>query len=173
MKFVFKLISFLTLTLFLGFFTVHTALASSYTLSGSVKDSSGTAISGATVTVNDANSDTTTTDNSGNYSLTVPSGTYNVQVTPPAGSGFSSATDINQIISANTVVNFILTPAGSTSVSGHIYDAAGSPAPGQTVGLMKNSDGSEVDVTTDSSGSYSIPNVISGAKVVPFVNTVN
>src|SRR5437660_1452479 len=105
-----SLLSIFLLTLSLGFFSAKTALADSFTLMGSVKDSSGTAIVGATVSVNDANSDSTTTDQSGNYNFpSIPGGTYNVQVTPPSGSNFSPAIALTQTISANTVLNFILT----------------------------------------------------------------
>jgi hypothetical protein len=99
--------------------------ADNFNLSGSVKDSSGNAIAGATLTVNDANSDSITTDSSGNYNLSVPSGTYNVQVNPATGSSFSSAIAKNQTISNNTILNFILTPIGTESLSGHIYGPEG------------------------------------------------
>lgn len=78
MKLKFPLIISLLLTLFFGFFSAKTVIADTSTLSGSVKDSQGNTISGATVSVDDANSDSTTTDGSGNYSLSIPSGTYNV-----------------------------------------------------------------------------------------------
>ena len=81
---------FLFTFLFCSFFA-NSAFAANFTLSGSVKDSSANPIVGATVLVNDANSDNTTTDSSGNYSLSIPQGTYNVQVTPPSGSNFSPA----------------------------------------------------------------------------------
>ncbi len=69
MRIKFKFLSILIFSLFVGLFFTKTAFADSFTLSGSVKDSSGTAISGSTISVNDANSDSTTTDSSGNYTL--------------------------------------------------------------------------------------------------------
>jgi hypothetical protein len=86
-----KLISIIFLALFFGFLSPKIALADTFTLSGSVQDSSGHVISGATVSVNDVNADSTTTDVSGNYSLSVPSGAYNVQTTPPPGDRKSCA----------------------------------------------------------------------------------
>ncbi len=162
MKFRLSLLSLLFFALFFGFST-KVAFADTVTLSGNVKDSGGSAISGATVSVNDANSSSTNTDSSGNYTLAISSGTYNVEATPPSGSTFSPAIALSQSISTNTVLNFILTSVGTTNVYGHIYDASGTPVPNQTVGLLKYSDSSEVDVTTDSAGAYSFDQVTSGA----------
>src|SRR5580658_1497419 len=101
-----NLLAALVIILLLGKFTVHSAFADSFTLSGQVKDSSGNSITGATVTINDS----TTTDGSGNYSLTIPQGTYNVQVTPPSGSNYTPSVAMDENISSNTVINFIRTP---------------------------------------------------------------
>jgi hypothetical protein len=156
-------LSIFLFALLFGFFLPQSAFADTVTLSGSVKDSGGSAISGANISINDANSSSTTTDSSGNYTLVISNGTYNVQTMPPAGSTFSPAIALNQNVSANTVLNFILAPIGTTTVSGHIYDAGGTPVQNQTVGLLKYSDGSEIDVTTDGSGGYSFDQVTSGA----------
>src|SRR5581483_13369 len=121
-------------------------------------DSSGNAISGSTVTVNDANNDSTTTDSSGNYSLSVASGSYNVQVTPPSGSNFSSAIALSQNISTNTVLNFVLTPSGTVTLSGKVFDTSGTtPLANQVITLRQSSNNAFVtSATTDSSGNYSI-----------------
>ncbi|HSW96881.1 MAG TPA: carboxypeptidase regulatory-like domain-containing protein [Candidatus Saccharimonadales bacterium] len=131
------------------------ALADTFTLSGSVKDSSGTPISGATVSVNDASTDSTITDNSGNYSLAIPQGTYNIHIDPPSGSNFSSATAFNQNISTNITLNFILTPIGTVTLSGYLYDALHNPLVGQDVQLTQNSL-SVKEINTDSAGHYSM-----------------
>ncbi|MEK7572128.1 MAG: carboxypeptidase regulatory-like domain-containing protein, partial [Patescibacteria group bacterium] len=91
MRFKLPFLSIFLFALLFGLFVPKTAFADTVTLSGSVKDSGGNAISGATVSVNDANSSSTTTDSSGNYTLVISNGTYNVQATPPAGSTFSPA----------------------------------------------------------------------------------
>lgn len=149
------LLLFLTL-LFEAIFT-KTVFADTFTISGHVEDSSGNAVSGATISVNDANSDNTITDNSGNYSLSVPSGTYNVQVTPPPGSDFSPAISTNRTISGDTIINFIFAPAGLVALSGHVYDRNGSPLSGQHVYLVQSSSNNTHigEITTTSDGSYS------------------
>lgn len=150
-----SLLSIFLLTFSLGFFSPKTAFADSFTLMGSVKNSSGTAIAGATVNVNDANSDNTTTDNSGNYNFpSIPGGTYNIQVTPP-GSNFSPAIALSQNISGNTSLNFILVNAGSVLLSGHLYDPLDNPVSGQSVSLQLPSGSQIAGATTDASGSYS------------------
>jgi protocatechuate 3,4-dioxygenase beta subunit len=148
------LISIFSLTLLFGFLPVKHAFADTFTLSGSVKDTSGNGISGTIVSVNDANSDNTTTDSSGNYSLSIPAGTYNVQVTPPSGSGFTSAVAVNQNISANTVINFVLVPSGTVTLSGHVLDGIGQPLANQTVAIAPSGTGNYVSSTTDSNGNY-------------------
>ncbi len=164
-------ISFSIVFLF-GFLSTKSALAVNYTLSGKVSDNSGTAIVGATVNVNDATSDSTTTDNSGNYSLSIPQGTYNVKVTPHAGSNFSSAIALSQNISANTVLNFILTAAGGTvTLNGHIYDSLGNPVSNQIVDLYLN--GSQFRATTDSTGNYSLSVSTGTYELEIFPNSTN
>jgi len=144
--------------LFFGFLFPKAAFADTFTLSGHVQDSSGNAISGSTVTVNDTNNDSTTTDSSGNYSLSISSGTYNVQVTPPSGSNFSSAIALSQNISTNTVLNFVLTPSGTVTLSGKVFDTSGTtPIANQVITLRQSSNNAFVtSATTDSSGNYSI-----------------
>jgi len=148
-------IHFITL-LFLSFFLIlffpKSALAANITLSGEVSDNSNNAIVGATVSVNDANNDSTITNSSGNYSLSIPQGTYNIQVTPPSGSGFTSAIALSQNISSDTTLNFVLTPAGTEILSGHVYDSQGNPVPNQKVILKTGG----ATTTTDASGNYSL-----------------
>src|SRR5215469_15289630 len=155
MKFYFKIISFSFFSFLIIILFTKTAFADTFTLSGHIQDSSGTAISGATVSVNDANSDTTTTNGSGDYSLLIPNGTYNIQVTPPAGSNFGPVLAMNQSITADTVLNFVLTPAGTATITGHVFNSSGTPVSGQRVTLQN---GNTVIATndTDSTGSYSL-----------------
>ncbi|HSW89086.1 MAG TPA: malectin domain-containing carbohydrate-binding protein [Candidatus Saccharimonadales bacterium] len=146
----FKFTILLFIVLFLSFALPQLAFADTFTLSGNVKDSSNHAISGATVAINDTNNDSTTTDSSGNYNISIPTGTYNVQVTPPSGSGLSSAIALNQNISTNTTLNFALTPNGTITLSGHVYDSAGHPVSNQQVIW------GTATAFTDASGSYSL-----------------
>jgi hypothetical protein len=146
-------LSLFLISLFLSFIPPHIALAASVTLSGTVTDSSGSAVTGATVAVNDANNDQTTTDGTGHYSLSIPSGTYNIQVAPPAGSNFSPVTDLNRLLTNTTVVNFVLDAAGTTTLKGHVLDAHGAGLSGIQVVLYPSS-GNKLTTTTDSSGAY-------------------
>ncbi|MGH7204438.1 MAG: carboxypeptidase regulatory-like domain-containing protein [Candidatus Levyibacteriota bacterium] len=155
----------LKLQLLSGFFLVSLFLlvsikpvfADTVTLSGSVKNSTGNAISGATVKVNDANNDQTTTDSSGSYTMLIPGGTYNVQVIPPSGSTFSPSIALSQNIISNTVLNFVLTPSGTVTLSGHLYDSQGSAVTGATVALLQPATGTVItSTTTDNSGHYSV-----------------
>ena len=176
MKFRYSLLIFLSFFLFISFLvikpTVSSAFADTVTLSGSVKDSSGNAIGNATVTVNDPNNDSTTTDpTTGQYSFSIPSGTYNIQVTPPSGSGFTSVIALSQNISSNTVLNFVLTPTGSATLSGHVYDAVGVPLSGQRV-MLQTSSGAQYLTSTDSSGAYSLQ-APTGTYAFLFVMNVN
>lgn len=65
--------------LFLLFSPFHNvSFAESYSLSGSVKDSSGNAIPNSAVSVNDASSASTVTDSTGAYNLTIEEGSYKI-----------------------------------------------------------------------------------------------
>lgn len=104
----FKLALILFFPLLFVLFSAQSAFAANVVLSGNIQDSLGHGISGATVSVNDTNSDNTTTDSSGNYSFSIPSGTYDVQVVPPTGSGFSSAIFYSKNIPTDTVLNLAI-----------------------------------------------------------------
>ncbi len=144
---------------FLGLFSVKHAFADTLNLSGSVATSTGSDVSEATVEVDNVNTTTavasTVTDSSGKYSLSIPSGTYDVHVTPPSGSNYFSIIAPNIAVSSNTTINFIFAPAGSVTLSGHIYDALGNALPNQDIYLSSGGN-TIVFVTTDSSGSYSL-----------------
>lgn len=138
MRFKINFLVFFIFTFFFGFILPQSSLASAYTLSGNVSDSTGADIAGATISITDsvtgAAAGTTTSDNTnGNYSLTVVEGTYDVQVTPPAGSSYSSVIARSQLITADKFLNFILTPAGTVTLSSHIYDPFGNPLANQQV----------------------------------------
>ncbi len=134
------------------------AFAAIYTLSGYVQNSSGTALIGATVEIKNPSTnaivESTTTDSSGDYSLNVNEGTYNVQITPASGSGFSPAVAVNQVISGNKTLNFVLAPTGSFTMSGHVYNALGSPLENQTITLRDPDTNAVVASTTSNSVGY-------------------
>ena len=153
------LLTTFTFLLFGFFITAHANQALAHTLSGNVSEASGTDIVGAVVDVIDTttsnNIGSDTTDSSGNYSVEVNSGTYDIEVTPPGGSGFGSAIAPSRTISGDTVVNFILVPAGPVILSGHVYDRSGNAVPNQTVRLG-DSAGNTTSTTTNSNGEYSL-----------------
>lgn len=160
-----SLLNIFFLLIVFGFFSIQPAFADTFTLSGSVKDSSGNAISNSTVSVNDASSSNTTTDSAGNYTLVIEEGTYNVQVTPPSGSGFTSATAVNQNISGNTVLNFVLVPTGTVALTGRVLDRSNQPLANQTVGIAPQGTNNYVFTTTDSSGNYSFSTTSGNYKI--------
>jgi hypothetical protein len=158
MSFLSKVIIVLLLTFLIGFVSVQSVLAASYNLSGKISNSSGDAISGAGISVVDPNTNTTlatsTSDSSGNYNISIDSGTYNIHIAPPSGSNFSSAVASNKVISDDTILNFILVPAGSASLSGHVYDGLGNPVSNQRVSLVAGSTTNQA--LTDNTGNFSL-----------------
>jgi protocatechuate 3,4-dioxygenase beta subunit len=164
-KFKLSIFSIFFLSIVFGFFSIQPVSADTFTLSGSVKNSSGNAMPNSTVSVNDANSSNTTTDSAGNYSLVIDEGTYNVQVTPPSGSGFASATAVNQNISGNTVLNFVLVPTGTVTLAGRVLDRSNQPLANQTVGIAPSGTNNYVFATTDSTGTYSFSTTAGNYKI--------
>ncbi len=136
--------------------------ASTYSLSGSVTDNLSNPINGATVEVFNFGTSTevvpeVASDTNGNYAVNVPEGTYDIKVTPPTGSSFSPAAALSQNISANRLLNFVLVPIGSVTLSGHIYDALNTPVPNASFAVKQNVGSAPVaTANTDASGSYTI-----------------
>lgn len=130
-----------------------------YSISGKITDSSGDAIANANISVTNsvtgANAGNVVSDSSGNYSLTVLGGVYDIHVVPLITSGFTSAIALQQNVSVNKTINFILTPIGIVTLSGHIYGPLGNPLPNQDVAL-RTADGFFQMTTTDISGKYSL-----------------
>ena len=136
------------------------ALAATYQLSGKVTDQSGNPIVGATVAVIDPSTSatvaSTSTDSSGTYSLSIGGGGYNIQVTPTSGSGFGSSITLDQGISGDTTLNFILVPSSWIILSGRVLDESGNGVPNQTVLIQAPNEGNIIRSTTDELGHYSI-----------------
>jgi protocatechuate 3,4-dioxygenase beta subunit len=140
-------------------FPLKNAHADTFTLSGSVTDASGIAIGNAAVhvytsgTKTDVVTSATTDSSTGAYSFNaVPTGTYDVQVIPQTGSGFSSAIAFKQNISTSTILNFILDPTGTITLSGHIFDRNGTAVQNAKVSFQDVS----VSTVTDDRGWYSL-----------------
>jgi galactose oxidase-like protein/carboxypeptidase family protein len=140
-----------------------TLVSGSGTVTGTVKNASGGAIAGASVGFGGG---AATTNASGVYTLTgVPTGT--VQLVASAA-GFQSVTQ-NVTVSggAMTTANFTL-PAGSTTgaLTGKVTNAStGAAISGATVGW---SGGSTI---TNTSGVYTLANVISGSRGITAAKT--
>ncbi len=157
-----KLFFGILLFFILSFFVIKPVSAAAFTLSGNVQDSTSAVISGATVDVKDTSNNeigNTTTDANGNYSISnINSGTYNISLTPPFGSNYSPVSAPSYNITTDNVLNFVLVPAGTTTITGYVYNSLGSPVTGQIVGLRPagNSSSFVVKTTTDSTGYYTL-----------------
>ncbi|HEY5885695.1 MAG TPA: carboxypeptidase regulatory-like domain-containing protein [Pyrinomonadaceae bacterium] len=131
-----------------------------YTISGHIQDGSGTAISGATVSVSGSQTTSTTTDASGNYSIGLAvNGNYTLT---PSKSGYTFSPDTrtyNNLTATQTGADFTGTVNPSYTISGHIQNASAVSISGVTVTLSGGQSGS---TTTDSSGNYSFSNVTGG-----------
>ena len=119
----FKLLS-LVATMILGLASFSFAQETTGTINGTVTDSAGAVIPGATVTIEGkAFRRTTTADDDGSFRvLAVPPGSYTITA---KASGFSDSNATNATVSLGvaTPVNFTLQPAGATAtveVSGSV-----------------------------------------------------
>jgi len=127
-------------------------------LFGTIKDNTANPISNAVVqVVNLATQQQASalTDATGFYSLLIAPGTYDVTVSPPAGSNFQTATAPGQVITANTVLNFVLVPPGVALLSGQLLDAQNNVVPNANVYLTPAGTGNSIQHMTDSAGQYS------------------
>ncbi|HSX00327.1 MAG TPA: carboxypeptidase regulatory-like domain-containing protein [Patescibacteria group bacterium] len=135
------------------------AFAATTTLSGSVKDGSGTVVSGATLTFTDLTHFGTvsaTTDGSGNYSTSLTSSdSYNMQAAPPNGASLVPTTYLGVTAAGATqTFNFVLR-ASTHTVSGIVQDKNGVALPNETVSLQDTT-GMLATTTTDANGNYSL-----------------
>jgi len=127
-------------------------LVSTGTIAGTVKNSTGTAISGAAVSYSGGS---TTTDVSGNYTLSkVPAGTITVVA---SANGYQSSSQVVSVAGAATATaNFTLTLATGT-ITGTVKNSSGTAISGAAVSYSGGS------TTTDAAGSYALTNVPAGA----------
>ncbi|MGB8166993.1 MAG: LamG-like jellyroll fold domain-containing protein [Chthoniobacteraceae bacterium] len=134
------------------------------TVSGKVTDTTGAALSGATVYFADspnaaANATlTTTTDSSGNYSRIVTPGTWYVVA---AGTGFNAGTERTVVVGSANVAGIDFSLAAYARVSGRItLRSNGSAAAGALVYFSRSSGAAALPAftaTADASGNYTQP----------------
>jgi len=134
----------------------------SYSISGKVVTSSGSPMSGVTMTLSGAASGATTTDGYGKYRFTgLANGIYTV--TPgETNYAFTPASRTVSISGINvTGQNFRGTPigSGSYSISGKVVTSSGSPISGVTMTLSGTASGA---TTTDGYGKYSFTGLGNG-----------
>jgi hypothetical protein len=134
-------------------------------LTGTVKDPSGLAISGASVSTAPATS-TVQTDNSGSFSLSpIPIGAYTVSASK---SGYATAqvAAVGVAAGATNQVNLVLAPVGQmAAISGTVLGRSGiakpsSPVAGATVCVQSTT--ALICATSQSDGTYSLPAVPPG-----------
>ncbi|MFA6542285.1 MAG: carboxypeptidase-like regulatory domain-containing protein, partial [Bacteroidota bacterium] len=127
-----------------------------FIVSGTVKNNGGIPFDSAEVQAIDPSTDSivvsTLTNSSGSYSLSVNQGIYDIKAIPPAGSGFTPTILLGQAITAATIIDFVLVPAGTCLLSGKITDRDGNPIVNQ---LLQLSSFINLFDTTDALGNYS------------------
>lgn len=106
--------------------------AGNFQLSGTVTNQASAPIAGARIDVVDPGSGsiiaTAFTDSEGRYALSIAAGTYDILVTPASGTGFQPVNLTNQVITENTIINFILVPSDPQTLitfSGRVIDRFG------------------------------------------------
>jgi hypothetical protein len=139
--------------------TVNFTTVPLYSISGTVKNSSGAAITGALVSLTGSQTGTTTTDNNGAYSFTGlrADGTYTL--TPSRTHyGFAPPSSTFNTLPGNQTTDFVGTLLTHT-ISGRVIDNLGVGISGATVNL---SGAQASTTTTDSNGNYSFANLTAG-----------
>ncbi len=148
-------------------FTATPLSGGTYSISGTVTTSGGSALSGVTMVLTGASSGSATTDANGNYTfIGLANGTYTVT---PSLTGYTfSPTSATVTVSGGNVggVNFTgtVTTTGATySISGNVSLSNGSPLPGVAVTLSGAVSGS---VSTNGTGNYSFTGLPNGTYTV-------
>jgi hypothetical protein len=129
----------------------YTALSGNPVISGAVRTSNGTGISGVTLTFSN-NGGSVTTNANGGYSLTVISG-WSGNVRPSLkGYSFSPASISYSNVTANqTNQNYTALSSNNPVISGIIWTTAGIRLPGVTLKFSNNSG----STSSDANGNYS------------------
>ncbi|MBC2727058.1 InlB B-repeat-containing protein [Desulfosporosinus sp.] len=145
-----------------------------HTVSGTITDTDGNPVSGATISLTDTNDGsktyTGTTDADGNYSIPgVPDGTYTITVTKGSetlGNG-SIAVEGDDVTDESADITVTPPTISTHTVSGTITDTDGNPVSGATITLTDTNDSSKTYTgTTDADGNYSIPGVPDGTYTI-------
>jgi hypothetical protein len=130
-------------------------------ITGTVEDTSGTALAGVTVNVLDPSTDSTvtstTTASDGTFSASVNSSTYNVEFIPPSSSGLQSYLATG-VAPDSTPLTVILKTAAVVQVQGSLQDSEGrvyTSAQGASV-VFSSPLNPGTNVSVDGSGDYSV-----------------
>ncbi|MGB6931204.1 MAG: carboxypeptidase regulatory-like domain-containing protein [Acidobacteriaceae bacterium] len=116
-------------------------------------------IVGATVTASGANA-TATSDTTGSFSLSVPSGNYTLSATAPGWS--TSATDQEAAYPGYpSDAKFFLSPLLG-NVAGTVTNSSGNPLSGVAIALSGGTLPTQINVTTNATGSYTSPSISVG-----------
>jgi len=149
---------------------------STYTTSGTIKDTNNNAVSGAAIvltnTVDTTKTYTGTTESNGNYSITnVPNGSYTITVTKNGetlggGSVAVNGSDVSGE-SGNVTVTPGTQPVSTYTTSGTIKDTNNNAVSGAEIVLTNTVDTTKTYTgTTDTNGDYSIVNVPNGSYTI-------
>jgi len=131
------------------------------TITGTVTDSCGDPLSGATVTV-DLNGPSATTTTDGSYTIAnVPVGLRTV--TASASSSYESATKSVTVYGSGATLNFSLNGATKGTISGKVTDTSASLTPLAGATVTVDTGGS---TTTAADGTYTLSEVPYGCRVV-------
>lgn len=147
--------------------TIDLSASALLTLSGNVKDSAGSNLTGALITAINTTTgeiETTTSDSSGNYSMKLAAGTY--AISESLAGYVSTAAATNATISANATFNIGGTdssktgPTKATSViSGTVTKATANGGGAVTEGAVSATNASSIVITVpiNSDGTYQMP----------------
>ena len=117
-------------------------------------------IVGATVTASGASA-TATTNSNGAFSLNLPSGNYSLSATAP---GWSTTTADQEAAYPGYTgeAKFFLTPLLGT-VSGTVTNSSGGPLSGATLAFSGGTLATQINVTTNTTGTYTSPSISVGS----------
>ncbi|MEA5409538.1 carboxypeptidase-like regulatory domain-containing protein [Haloarculaceae archaeon H-GB2-1] len=137
--------------------TKDAALSPTGTVSGTIQDAAGNALTGATVKISNTNSNTVhplSTGGSNTFSKDVATGTWDVTVSK---SGYASQTWSGVTLGENATKAHTFQLAQAGTIQGTVTNDSGSALSGMDVIAWNQSQGQQVDSTrTDANGDYSL-----------------
>ncbi|HYY95977.1 MAG TPA: carboxypeptidase regulatory-like domain-containing protein, partial [Pyrinomonadaceae bacterium] len=141
-----------------------------YTVGGQVRDSSGKALAGVTLTLTGAQSAKATSDANGNYSLPNLTAGASYTITPTLTNyTFAPASKTFDDLGSDQAVTFAGT-LNKYTVSGQVKDSGGKALAGVTLALAG---AQSATATSDLNGSYSFPNLNAGASYTVTASLAN